>query len=290
LKQATYKFIDLFSGIGGFHLAMENNAMQCVFASEIDTEARKTYLANHQIDPDQFNQDINDIDPHEIPYHDILCAGFPCQPFSQAGFKKGLKDDRGNLFFNILEILKAKRPKAFILENVKHLLRHDNGRTFNIIYSSLMENEYYTEFQILKGSDFGLPQLRPRLFLVGFDNKQVDTSKPFLFPKPIPLEKNMSDIWGGECTREVGFTLRVGGKGSGVEDRRNWDGYIVDGKEVRLSPQEGKKMMGLPDEFKFPVSNSQAMKQLGNSVCVNVVEHIAKEVKSYLEDNSNESK
>jgi DNA (cytosine-5)-methyltransferase 1 len=288
LKQETYKFIDLFAGIGGFHLAMENNAMQCVFASEIDKEARKTYLANHQIHPDQFNQDINDIDPHNIPDHDILCAGFPCQPFSQAGFKKGLNDDRGNLFFNILEILKAKRPKAFILENVRHLLKHDNGATFNIIYSSLMKNDYYTEYQIIKGSDFGLPQLRPRLFLVGFDNKQVDTSKHFLFPKPIPLEQNMSDIWGGECTREVGFTLRVGGKGSGVDDRRNWDGYIVDGKEVRLLPEQGKKMMGLPDEFKFPVSNSQAMKQLGNSVCVNVVEHIAKEVKSYLKDNANE--
>ena len=269
---------------------MENNGMQCVFASEIDKEARKTYQANHQIHPDQFNQDINDIDPHDIPDHDILCAGFPCQPFSQAGFKKGLSDDRGNLFFNILAILKAKRPKAFILENVRHLLKHDNGATFNIIYSSLMKNDYYTEYQIIKGSDFGLPQLRPRLFLVGFDNKQVDTSKQFLFPKPIPLQKNMSDIWGGDCTREVGFTLRVGGKGSGVDDRRNWDGYIVDGKEVRLSPEQGKKMMGLPNDFKFPVSNTQAMKQLGNSVCVNVVEHIAEEVKSYLDDNSNELK
>jgi DNA (cytosine-5)-methyltransferase 1 len=202
LKPETYKFIDLFAGIGGFHIGMENNGMQCVFASEIDKEARKTYQANHQIHPDQFNQDINDIDPHDIPDHDILCAGFPCQPFSQAGFKKGLSDDRGNLFFNILAILEAKRPKAFILENVRHLFKHDNGATFNIIYSSLMKNDYYTEYQVIKGSDFGLPQLRPRLFLVGFDNKQVDTSKQFLFPKPIPLQKNIQGRLGLPCELE----------------------------------------------------------------------------------------
>lgn len=284
MKQETYKFIDLFGGIGGFHLALARNGMECVFASEIDKDARKTYIKNHKINPDIFNEDINDIDPKDIPDHDILCAGFPCQPFSQAGYKKGLSDDRGNLFFNILEILKSKRPKAFILENVKHLLRHDNGRTFNIIYSSLMQNGFYTEYKILMGSEFGLPQLRPRIFFVGFDDKQVDTTKPFLFPKPIPLETNMSDVWGGDCTREVGFTLRVGGKGSGVDDRRNWDGYVVNGKEVRLTPKEGKKMMGFPDSFEFPVSHTQAMKQLGNSVCVNVVEHVAKEVKNYLDE------
>ena len=284
MKQETFKFIDLFAGIGGFHLALQKNKMQCVFASEIDKEARKTYLQNHKINPNFFNEDINDIEPNLIPDHDILCAGFPCQPFSQAGYKKGLKDDRGNLFFNILEILKAKRPKAFILENVKHLLRHDNGRTFNIIYTSLMESDFYTEFKIIKASEFGLPQLRPRLFFVGFDNRQVDTSRPFLFPKAIPLKTNMSDVWKGDCTREVGFTLRVGGKGSGIEDRRNWDGYMVDGKEVRLTPEQGKIMMGLPETFEFPVSKTQAMKQLGNSVCVNVVEHIAMEIKKYLQD------
>jgi len=288
LKKVTYKFIDLFAGIGGFHVALENQKMKCVFASEIDEHARKTYFENHKIDPLLFNTDINSINPSDIPDHDILCAGFPCQPFSQAGFKKGLKDDRGNLFFNILEILKEKRPKAFILENVRHLLKHDNGRTFNIIYSSLMENDFYTEFKILKGSDFGLPQLRPRLFIVGFDNKQINTSRPFLFPKPIELNKTMSDVWGGECSREIGFTLRVGGKGSGIEDRRNWDAYIVDGEVVRLSPEQGREMMGLPKSFKFPVSKSQAMKQLGNSVCVNVVEAVAKEVKEYLNESDQE--
>ncbi len=284
-NKLRYKFIDLFAGIGGFHLALHRNNMQCVFASEIDKEARKTYLANHQIPPDQFNEDITNIDPKLIPDHDILCAGFPCQPFSQAGYKKGFKDERGNLFSNIRAILEEKKPKAFILENVRHLLKHDNGRTFNIIYSALVDLDYYVEYKIIKATEFGLPQHRPRIYIVGFHNKLLNTAKPFLFPKEIKLKTTMSDIWGGECSREIGYTLRVGGKSSPIDDRRNWDGYYVNGQIRRLSPKEGKKMMGFPDNFKFPTSNSQAMKQLGNSVCVDVVEHIAKEVKLYLDKN-----
>ena len=286
MKKETFKFIDLFAGIGGFHVALSRNNMQCVFASEIDSHARKTYQENHNFPEEFFNDDINKINPEDIPDHDILCAGFPCQPFSQAGYKKGLNDERGNLFFNILAILKAKKPKAFILENVRHLLKHDNGHTFNVIFSELMRADYYVEYKIIKGTDFGLPQHRPRIYIVGFSNKTVDTSQPFLFPKEIPLKKNMSDIWEGDCTREIGFTLRVGGKSSGIDDRRNWDGYIVNNQEVRLSPKEGKRMMGFPDNFKFPVSNTQAMKQLGNSVCVDVVEHLAEEVKAYLNRNA----
>ena len=286
LKKGIYKFIDLFAGIGGFHLGLAHHGMKCVFASEIDKAARATYIENHKISEKIFNEDINSIDPKDIPDHDILCAGFPCQPFSQAGYKKGLQDERGNLFFNILSILKEKKPKAFILENVRHLLKHDNGHTFNVIYNELRKADYYVEYKIIKGTDFGLPQHRPRIYIVGFNNKTVNTSTNFLFPKEVPLRMTMSDIWEGKCSREVGFTLRVGGKSSAIDDRRNWDGYIVDGKEVRLTPKEGKRMMGFSDDFKFPVSNTQAMKQLGNSVCVNVVDHIAKEVKEYLGRNS----
>lgn len=284
-NKLKYKFIDLFAGIGGFHLALHRNNMQCVFASEIDKEARKTYLANHQITSDQFNEDITNIDPKLIPDHDVLCAGFPCQPFSQAGYKKGFKDERGNLFSNIRAILEEKKPKAFILENVRHLLKHDNGKTFNIIYSALVDLDYYVEYKVIKATEFGLPQHRPRIYIVGFHNKLLNTAKPFLFPKEIKLKTTMSDIWGAECSREIGFTLRVGGKSSPIDDRRNWDGYYVNGEVRRLSPKEGRKMMGFPDSFKFPTSNSQAMKQLGNSVCVDVVENIAKEVKLYLDEN-----
>lgn len=284
-NKLKYKFIDLFAGIGGFHLALHRNDMQCVFASEIDKEARKTYLANHQINPSQFNEDITTISPELIPDHDILCAGFPCQPFSQAGYKKGFKDERGNLFSNIRAILEEKKPKSFILENVRHLLKHDNGKTFNIIYSALVDLDYYVEYKVIKATEFGLPQHRPRIYIVGFHNKLLNTAKPFLFPKEIKLKTTMSDIWGAECSREIGFTLRVGGKSSPIDDRRNWDGYYVNGQIRRLSPKEGKKMMGFPDSFEFPTSNSQSMKQLGNSVCVDVVEHIAKEVKLYLDEN-----
>jgi DNA (cytosine-5)-methyltransferase 1 len=285
-NKLKYKFIDLFAGIGGFHLALHRNGMQCVFASEIDKEARKTYLANHQINPSQFNEDITTISPELIPDHDILCAGFPCQPFSQAGYKKGFKDDRGNLFNNIRDILEAKRPKAFILENVRHLLKHDSSRTFNIIYEALISLDYYVEYKVIKASEFGRPQLRPRIYIVGFDNKTIDTSRAFLFPKEIPLKLSMSDVWEAECSRDIGFTLRVGGKSSPIDDRRNWDGYIVNGEMRRLTPKEGRRMMGFPDSFEFPTSNSQAMKQLGNSVCVDVVEHIAEEIKTYLKEQS----
>lgn len=282
-----YKFIDLFAGIGGFHYALRKHNMECVFASEIDTFARETYLANHQINLDSFNSDIRTISPYDIPEHDLLCAGFPCQPFSQAGYKKGFDDgeksERGNLFFCILDILEAKRPKAFILENVRHLLNHDNGKTFKIIQKHLLELDYTVEYKIIKASDFGVPQHRPRIFIVGFNKHLVDTSLKFEFPEPIPLIKTMSDIWGGACEKKIGFTLRVGGRGSNINDRRNWDSYLVDGVVKRIGPEEGKKLMGFPAVFKLHSSQTQAMKQLGNSVCPDVVFYVSNEVKKYLD-------
>ncbi len=138
-----FTFIDLFAGIGGFHLAMHRLGGECVFASEIDKEARKTYEYNYKsISPalfanGLFNDDIRQVTPHDIPDFDVLCAGFPCQPFSQAGYKRGFNDnhhsERGNLFFNIVDIIEAKQPKAFFLENVRGLVNHDSGRTFKII-------------------------------------------------------------------------------------------------------------------------------------------------------------
>lgn len=284
------KFIDLFAGIGGFHEALTRLSMECVFASEIDEQARKTYLANHKIDKTSFNRDIRSIAPSEIPDHDILCAGFPCQPFSQAGYKKGFNDgdksERGNLFFCIIDILEAKKPAAYIIENVRHLLKHDNGRTFKIICKHLEDIGYNINYKVLKASEYGLPQHRPRIFIVGFNKKLVDTFWAFNFPLPIPLKMTMSDVWEGNCNRDIGFTLRVGGRRSPIDDRRNWDGYEVNGEVVRIQPKQGIKMMGFPASFHFPVSNTEAMKQLGNSVCVDVVYHVAREVKEYLEQHT----
>ena len=291
------KFIDLFAGIGGFHLALHDLGHECVFASEIDKNARITYKENFiRRSPSLFaNNAYNDnilsiTDPStEIPDFDILCAGFPCQPFSQAGFKRGFsegKDDRGNMFFNICSIIEAKRPRAFFLENVRHILKHDNGRTFSIIKEHLEEKLGYSfAFKVVKASDHGLPQFRPRVFMVGFRGDMPEMPE-FVFPQPTPLIMTMSDVWTGSCSREVGFTLRVGGKGSGINDRRNWDAYIVDGEERTLSPQQGLRMMGFPQDFKFSVSKTQAMKQLGNSVAVNAVRATAEKIVDYLDVNS----
>ena len=285
------KFIDLFAGIGGFHLALHDSDTECVFASEKDPYARKTYFENfknispHVFIENFFNKDILNINPKKIPNHNILCAGFPCQPFSQAGYKRGFNEDlesRGNMFFVIRDIIKEKRPDAIFLENVRHLIYHDQGRTFEII-KNILEGElnYKLSYKIVKASDYGLPQHRPRIFIIGFP-KEHDYPYPFQFPDPIDLKITMSDIFKGNCTRDIGFTLRVGGRGSNINDRRNWDSYIVDNEVVRLGVEEGKKMMGLPKNFIFPVSDTQAMKQLGNSVAVNAVRMVGNQIKEYL--------
>ncbi len=281
----TVTFIDLFAGIGGFHLAFHNLGAKCVLASEIDETARKTYQINFQkIEPNLFKNgnfvgDIVSVAPASIPDFSVLCAGFPCQPFSNAGFKKGFSDPRGTLFDSIVKIIKAKKPQAFFLENVSHLLNHDNGETFKTIKRIIEDDLKYSFFpKIVRASDFNLPQLRPRLFMVGFKDKKIK----FEFPDPQPLEKTMSDILGGNCTRKIGFTLRVGGRGSGINDRRNWDAYSVDGKTVLITPEHGKEMMGFPKEYILPTSNTQAFRQLGNSVAVAAIQATAKEIIKYL--------
>ena len=285
-----YRFIDLFAGIGGFHLAFDRAGAKCVFASEIDPAARKTYEQNFKsISPEvfngNFNEDILKILPKDIPDHDILCAGFPCQPFSQAGYKKGFDEkyqNRGNMFFTLADIIDEKRPKAIFLENVRHLLKHDKGKTFAVIHDTLEKDlKYNIVYKIVKASDYGLPQHRPRIYIVGFRKEDIYPAT-FEFPAPIKPVITMSDIFGGNCDREVGYTLRVGGRGSPFGDRRNYEYYRVDGKIRRIGPIEGKKLMGFPDDFILPESESSAMKLLGNSVAVSAVELVAKKIVKYL--------
>lgn len=280
-KQLT--FIDLFAGIGGFHLAFHNLGAKCVLSSEWDKEARKTYKHNFEkISPDLFKSgnfigDINSIEniEEEVPDFNILTGGFPCQPFSNAGQKKGFDDTRGTLFFNIAEIIKEKKPEAFFIENVRGLLNHDNGKTFAVIKRTIEDElDYSFHYKVIKASDYGVPQLRPRLFMVGFKDRNIK----FSFPDPVPLKTTMSDVWEGNCDRDIGFTLRVGGRGSPITDRRNWDSYRVNGEIKRLSPKEGKRMQGFPESFEFPVSQMQAMKQLGNSVAVPAIQKVAAEI------------
>ena len=270
----SYKFIDLFAGIGGFHQAFSQLGAECVFASEWDESARKTYEHNYKkSSPELFSSgnfvgDITKINKSDIPDFDILCGGFPCQPFSQAGHKLGFEDTRGTLFFDIAEILRIKQPQAYFIENVRGLLKHDDGRTFKVISNTITQDLGYSlHYAIVKASDHGLPQHRPRLFMVGFKDPTV----PFNIPFKRELEFTMSDVMGGKVNREIGLTLRVGGARSPIDDRRNWDGYIVDGELRRLTPEEGKMMQGFPEDFEFPVSRADALKQLGNSVAINAI-------------------
>ena len=288
-----YTFIDLFAGIGGFHIAFHNVGCECVFASEIDENARKTYQYNMErfskniFCENHFNKDILKQDYSEIPDFDILCAGFPCQSFSQIGQGRGFdetKQSRGSMFFVLRDIIKVKRPKCIFLENVRHLLKHNNGKTFAIIKDTIEQELNYTfKYQIVYARDYGVPQHRPRLYMVGF-RKEDDYKQPFIFPPKQKLKMTMDDIWGAPCNKKIGFTLRVGGAGSPIDDRRNWDCYLVNGIQKRIGPEEGKKMQGFPDWFEFPVSRRQAMKQLGNSVAIPAIQAVAEQIVKYLDN------
>lgn len=290
----TYKIIDLFAGIGGFHQAFENLGAKTVFASEWDKFARKTYQANFEkTSPELFENgnfagDITKVDPLDIPDFDILTGGFPCQPFSNAGKKAGFEDTRGTLFFNIAEILKEKKPKAFFIENVRGLLTHDSGKTFEVIKNTIDQLGYSFHYKVIKASDFNVPQHRPRLFMVGF-RKDIDDSS-FSFPDPVELTLTIGKALGGKVTtpagveKKIGFTLRVGGRRSGVHDRRNWDCYLVDGVERSITLEEAKILQGFPVTYVLPVSETQAFKQLGNSVAVPAIQATGNKIIEILKD------
>lgn len=291
-SKTSFTFIDLFAGIGGFHTALHGLGGMCVFASEWNNAARKTYEENFKsTGPELFHNNLfrGDITLDEnqaaVPFDaDILCAGFPCQPFSQAGIQKGFNEARGTLFFEIAKIIKEKRPKALFLENVRNLLKHDGGKTFQVIRSVLEQELGYTiYYKIIKASDYGLPTHRPRIYIVGFRN-DISGKENFTFPERVPLRFTMSDVFQGVCSKDIGFTLRVGGRASGIHDKRNWDAYMVDGQVRYLTPVEGKKMMGFPEHFIFPVSEGQALKQLGNSVAVDPIRMTAEKILNVLQD------
>jgi DNA (cytosine-5)-methyltransferase 1 len=294
MSAKNQRFIDLFAGIGGFHIAMESIGGECVFVSEWDKFARLTYEHNFaKTNPSLFDGkgmgnetaafvgDITKVTDRlrngekAIPDFEVLTGGFPCQPFSQAGLKKGMDEARGTLFFDILQILKSKIKEgnpvqAYFLENVRGLINHRSGEesTLAIIKKNLEGLGYTFDYELVWASDHGVPQHRPRVFIYGFLDHQA--RERFIKPEKRELKQTMSHVWGGKAHKDIGWTLRVGGRGSGIADRRNWDCYIVDGETRRLGPKEGLKMQGFPKSFEFPeqISETQAMKQLGNSVAV----------------------
>lgn len=303
------KIVDLFAGIGGIRLGVEQafGSIDCVFTSEIDKYAVTTYKANFK-DSHIFG-DIKQIDENDVPDHDILLAGFPCQPFSQAGLKKGFTDTRGTLFFDIERILLAKQPKAFLLENVKQLKGHDKGRTFQTIIDHLNKAGYKVFYEILKARDFGLPQNRERIYIVGF----LDHSINFEFPKPMNISTRVGDIlddvvdekytisdklWSGHKRRKELNKLNGKGFGYGLFNKESAytntisARYYKDGSEIlieqenknprKLTPREAARLQGFPENYIIPVSDAQAYKQFGNSVAVPVIKVIATEIKKAL--------
>jgi DNA (cytosine-5)-methyltransferase 1 len=330
-RDKKHRFIDLFAGIGGFHIGMEEAGGECVFVSEWDKFARQTYAHNFaKLSPSLFSEnnpaeetqnfvgDITQItgkldqDPDLVPDFDVMCGGFPCQPFSNAGLRKGLDEVRGTLFFDMLKILEVKikqgRPaKAYFFENVRGLLSHMSGdkKTIDIIKENLENLGYSFHLYQVKASDYGVPQYRPRLFMIGFylgkekrnQSSCKDANSIFLElikdniapKKSEEMNPTLAEILGGsevDGGRKIGYTLRVGGRGSGIGDRRNWDTYNVDGQVIRINSGHGLKLQGFPSTYEFPdtVTEVQAMKQLGNSVAVPAIKHFAALIMKALDE------
>ena len=307
-----FKFIDLFAGIGGIRIPFQELGGKCVFTSEWDKFSQKTYKANFGEEP---AGDITKIEASNIPDFDILLGGFPCQPFSQAGLHKGFEDTRGTLFFEIERIIQEKRPKAFLLENVKQLKGHDGGRTFRVIMDHLHALNYHAEVKVLKAADFGVPQIRERIYIVGFDKEFYDIPDDysFAFPEPKGIQTRVGDILQDEVDEKytISDKLWEGHQRRKVENKKAGKGfgfslfnaespytstisarYYKDGSEIlieqtgknprKLTPRECARLQGFPDQFVIPVSDAQAYKQFGNSVAVPVIRAIASRIREEM--------
>ena len=261
----SIKFIDLFCGIGSFHYSFKKMKWECIMACDIDKAVQETYRENYGILP---LGDITEILPKDIPNYDVLCAGFPCQPFSQCGKHKGFDDKRGTLFFNIMKFVHYHKPKVIILENVQGLLKHDNGNTFNRIKNDIEENDYTVSYKVIKCSDYGLPQMRKRLIIMGVRNDipLVKSINHLLDFSEYVKEMSLSELLGKKFEKKVAYTIRCGGRNSAINDKHNWDGYIVNGQEYRLTKSDCLKIQGFSDDFILCGNNKDQWKQLGNTI------------------------
>ncbi len=314
-KLKGYRFVDLFAGIGGFRLALESMGAQCVFSSEIDRDASLTYFDNFN---DMPKGDITKIYEKDIPDHDILCAGFPCQPFSISGKQNGFDDARGTLFFDVARIVKEKRPKIVFMENVKNFASHDSGKTLAVVKKTIEELGYSFNYRVLNASDYGVPQKRERIYMVCF---RKDMNINFEFPSKINNNKHVIDIIeeddsvsnklyrckypyilsktddsfsnqpiklgivnnGGQGERIYsikGIAITLSAQGGGVFSKTG--GYLINGKARRLTIRECARLMGFPDTFKPCLKEGQAYKQFGNSVVVDVLQYILIEIEKSL--------
>ena len=332
-RDRDFRFIDLFAGIGGIRMAFEAHGGHCVFTSEWNPYAQKTYLANFPESAHAFEGDITKVDERDIPNHDVLLAGFPCQPFSIAGVSKknalgrahGFADEtQGTLFFDVARIIAAKRPAAFLLENVKNLVSHDKGHTFRVIKKVLEEElGYHITYKVVDGAHF-VPQHRERILVVGFREKTGFSFADMKLPAHKPRLKEILHPQDGSEPAEAHYTIgpkaevdarytltpklwaylqayaekhRAAGNGFGFGlvdgdsvTRTLSARYYKDGSEIlvsqgptkrprRLTPRECARLMGLPDDFVIPVSDTQAYKQFGNSVVMPVMREVARVMK-----------
>ncbi len=315
----VYKAMSLFAGVGGIDLGFEmTGKFKTVWANEFDKHASLTYKENFSTD--LIVDDIHNLNPNDTPDIDILLAGFPCQAFSVAGYRKGFEDDRGDLFFETLRFIKEKQPEIIFLENVKNLVGHDNGNTFRVIQEALEFHGYHIKYQVLNAKDYGnIPQNRERIYIVGFKNREL--YKNFEFPKPIQLTKTISDVidfhsnvddryyysesknaffpklkesitnqntiyqWRRQYVREnknnVVPTLTAN-MGTGGH---NVPLILSDNGIRKLTPKECFNVQGFPDDYKLPeMAISHLYKQAGNSVVVPVINRIAQQILAAIEE------
>lgn len=315
------KFIDLFAGIGGIKIAFENAGFNCVFSNDFDNNCKITFDLNFselfEIDKQMVLGDISQISTSKIPDFDVLTGGFPCQPFSVAGYRQGFKDEkgRGNVFFDIIRILKDKKPTAFLLENVKNLKSHDRGNTIKVIYQELEKLGYKVTDKVLNAMQYGnVPQNRERIYIVGFLDENA--FKKFEFPKKIALTKTIHDCLETEVDKKYFYNDKplferiekdITKKDTVYQWRRQYvrenkngvcptltanmgmGGHnvpiiLTDQGIRKLTPRECANFQGFPKNYKLPkIADSALYKQFGNSVVIPVVERIAKNMKKALE-------
>ena len=312
LLKIMNKVVSLFSGVGGIDMGFENAGFQTVFANDIDLYACKTFDCNFQVKATC--EDIKNIKSQDLPEFDCLIAGFPCQAFSVAGYRKGFEDTRGTLFFEIARILKERKPQVVFLENVKNLVSHDNGKTFDVILSTLKEIGYYVRYMVLNACEYGnIPQNRERIYIVGFLNE--DFANKFYFPTPLQLTTTLKDLIDYENIVDDKYYYTENKYPrivQAMEDFTNEDTlyqwrrqYIRQNKSNmsptltanmgtgghnvplvrtrhgirKLTPKECFNLQGFPEPFKLPpISTAQLYKQAGNSVCVTVIQRIAENI------------